>query len=366
MAEAGAVRISPDVRITFGMIVLNGEPFTRYNLRALYPWAHQIVVVEGACRAAAAVADARGHSSDGTLEELRRFCAEEDPDGKITVVTAEDEGHPDGFWPGEKDEMSRAYARRATGDHHWQVDVDEFYREEDMPRILEMLAQGADAVSFPTRSFWGGLQIETDGEYLRCHGARVYHRLFRWGPGYRYTTHRPPTVEDDRGRDLRAGRWVTAAALEGEGIFLYHYCLLLPKQVREKSTYYACVSWADFKDMERWAQETFFELKHPFRVCNVLQVPLSWLQEYRGPHPRQVREMIDDIRAGRHPRIVLRSTDDLLRVTGSPGYRAGRLVRRAWVFHGIPVARAGRRLAGRLLGGTRLESWLKGRRRRTP
>ena len=48
----------------------------------------------------------------------------------MTLVTAEDEGHPDGFWPGEKDEQSRAYASRATGDYLWQVDVDEFYRPE--------------------------------------------------------------------------------------------------------------------------------------------------------------------------------------------------------------------------------------------
>ena len=34
-------------RISFGIIVLNGEPFTRYNLRALYPFAHQIIVAEG-------------------------------------------------------------------------------------------------------------------------------------------------------------------------------------------------------------------------------------------------------------------------------------------------------------------------------
>lgn len=42
--------MSHQPRITFGMIVLNGEPFTRYNLRALYPFAHEIIVVEGAAR----------------------------------------------------------------------------------------------------------------------------------------------------------------------------------------------------------------------------------------------------------------------------------------------------------------------------
>ena len=43
-------------KITFGMIVLNGEPFIRYNLQALYPFAYQIIVVEGATIAAANVA----------------------------------------------------------------------------------------------------------------------------------------------------------------------------------------------------------------------------------------------------------------------------------------------------------------------
>ena len=39
-------------RITFGIIVLNGEPFVRYNLRSLYHFAHEIIVVEGAVQAA--------------------------------------------------------------------------------------------------------------------------------------------------------------------------------------------------------------------------------------------------------------------------------------------------------------------------
>jgi len=73
-------------RITFGMIVLNGEPFVRYNLRALYPFANQIIVVEGASPAAVRVATPDGHSRDSTMETLRRFQAEEDPEGKVTVV----------------------------------------------------------------------------------------------------------------------------------------------------------------------------------------------------------------------------------------------------------------------------------------
>ena len=90
-----------NTRVTFGMIVLNGEPFIRHNLQALYPFAHQIVVVEGACSSARANAMADGHSRDRTLTAIRDFKASSDPENKMIIVTAEDEGHPDGFWAGE-------------------------------------------------------------------------------------------------------------------------------------------------------------------------------------------------------------------------------------------------------------------------
>ena len=83
MTDSGA-----DTKITFGMIVLNGEPFVRYNLRAIYPFAHQIIVVEGASPAAVRVATPYGHSRDATLETLRQFQAEEDPEGKVMVVAS--------------------------------------------------------------------------------------------------------------------------------------------------------------------------------------------------------------------------------------------------------------------------------------
>src|SRR5688572_53959 len=124
-------------RISFGMIVLNGEPFVRYNLRALYPFAHQIIVVEGATPGAAAIASPDGHSTDGTLETLQHFKAEEDPENKLTIITR------DGFWP-EKDEMSQAYAELATGDYLWQIDTDEFYLPRDMERVLLLLQANPD------------------------------------------------------------------------------------------------------------------------------------------------------------------------------------------------------------------------------
>jgi hypothetical protein len=312
-------------RVTFGVIVLNGEPFTRYCLRSLYRYAHEIIVVEGASPAAAGIATPDGHSSDGTLAALRRFKAEEDPDDKMIIVTAEDEGHGDGFWAGEKVEQSRAYAARATGDYLWQVDIDEFYRDVDMRTVLDILARddGPTAMSFKMLTFWGDLGYRVDGWELR-RGKDNYHRLFKWGPGYRYLTHRPPTVCDERGVDLRRLRWLDAAATSALGVRLFHYSLLLPKQVREKGEYYqhAAHSHGVAADWDRWMTQSYLTLTKPYRVHNLRKHP-SWLLRYEAEHPQQVRAMMSDLRAGRVA-ADLRQTADIERLLRSWWYPLGR------------------------------------------
>lgn len=286
-------------RITFGIIVLNGEPFTRYCLRSLYPFAHQIVVVEGGHEDTRAVATPDGHSIDGTLDALRRFKAEEDPLDKLEIVTR------DGFWP-KTDELgrhrthqSRAYAERATGDYLWQVDIDEFYRPEDMQAVIAMLRERRDvsAVSFRTRSFFGGLRYVAES-WDHLDGTRDFNRLFRWGPGYSYVTHEPPTVVDDRGRDLRTLHWVRADDMARRGVFLYHYESLIPWQVEQKVRIYQdekpdwCAGLVD------WAQSSYFHLHHPYRVHREYRSP-SWLRRFDGSHPPEAVRMMSDVVMGR-------------------------------------------------------------------
>ncbi len=304
-------------KITFGIIVLNGEPFTRYCLRQIYPWAHEIIVVEGACPGAAAVATEDGHSSDGTLEALERFKEEGDPDGKLTIVTRE------GFWS-EKDEMSQAYAERATGDWLWQVDVDEFYRDEEVEGLLRYLGEHPEttAVSFEQIGFWGSPRVRCDSLYLLLHNMREYHRLFRWGPEYTYVTHRPPTVTDAAGQDLREQHWLDARQSKKQGIRLYHASLLLPKQVREKCAYYANADWARRTGAEEWAERCYFGLEQPFRVHNVYQ-HRSWLEAYDGPLPAQLEALWEDLQTGKletDPRPM----EDVEQLLQSPRYRAQR------------------------------------------
>jgi len=308
-------------RVTFGIIVLNGEPFTRYNLRALYPFAHEIIVVEGASPAAAASATSDGHSSDGTLDALRGFKANEDPENKLVIVTAEDDGHPNGFWPGEKDEQSRAYARRATGEYLWQVDIDEFYHAEDMRRVLALLRRdpSISGVAFEWINFWGGFGYVADGwEYRRVirrlGGNR---RVMRWGTGYVYATHRPPTVLDEKGRDVFRLNWISYRVMARLGIYCYHYGMVFPSQARQKTAYYLS-AFESHRTMQKWYDSTYLHLRRPFHVLHGLP-SVSWLERFRGEHPVQAELLQRDIDSG-SMRIDLRQTGDIEAILASRTY----------------------------------------------
>ena len=310
-------------KVTFGIIVLNGEPFTRYCLRSLYPFAHEIIVVEGGHENALDVSTPDGHSTDQTLEVLQRFKAEEDPEDKVQIVVR------DGPWP-QKDEFgnsktpqSRAYAERATGDYLWQVDIDEFYRPEDMTRVLGMLQADPKitAVSFNVRPFWGGYGYVSDGWYWR-RGSLTFHRLFKWGPGYKYRTHQPPTVVDERGRDLRGLDWVSGDEMARHGIRLFHYDHVFPEQVRNKAMFYRRQAPKVCAEILGWADAGFFELRRPYHVERHYWLP-AWIERYDGPHPPEAERMLADIREGRLD-VELRRTDDVERLLASRRYRAGR------------------------------------------
>jgi hypothetical protein len=305
-------------RISFGIIVFNGDPFIRYNLRALYPFAHQILVVEGACIAAKNIATSDGHSTDNTLEILHQFKRDEDAENKLEIITR------DGFWS-EKDEQSQAYAEKATGDFLWQVDIDEFYKPEDMATIINMISEdpSISGASIKQLAFWGGFDYLTDGFYLRG-GASHFRRLFRWGPAFTYVTHRPPTVLDSSSRDLCSLNWIDAEKLTAKGLFIYHYAFVFPKQVLEKSEYYGQADWSPQPLAKEWAKQSYMNLRKPYRIHNEYN-SLSWLERFHGEHPPQIRALISDIQNGK-VKVDLRQTSDIEKLLRSPSYKIGRSV----------------------------------------
>lgn len=313
-----------DIKITFGMIVLNGEPFVKYNLTAIYPFAHQIIIVEGACLSAVSVARPDGHSSDGTLETLYHFKREMDPENKVTIVTAVDEGYEDGFWP-EKDEMSRAYAKRATGNYLWQIDSDEFYHEKEMVRLMDVLrVQKPDMVTFPMIAFWGSPDYIVDGFYHIRDKHDQIPRLFAWGPGYTYATHRPATVFDEHGVDLRKKHCLRASDLKRIRIYMYHYSILFPHQVFNKVRYYKHLLNSR---IDSWEESVFLRLEKPFRAHNVYQ-HISWLEPFRGENPASILEMMADIR-NQTVKVAQRDCTDVENLLAKRHYRIATTLLRA-------------------------------------
>ena len=303
-------------RISFGILVLNGEPFIRYLLRSIYPFAYQILIAEGAC--AGAVGHHQGHSTDGTLQTLEEFCRCEDPEGKVQIITRE------GLW-GEKTQQCRAFAEKAKGDYLWVCGVDEFYTPAALEAVLEELEKdpSVDMLSFDQTTFWGSIDVWVDGWYLhRGWVRRGVPRVFKWGPGYRYVEHRPDTVVDSSGTDLRRGKWLDNRHTRRWGVRMLHYSLLFPKQVAEKSAYYQRAEWAQLQRAAEWAESTWWRLEHPYRVHNAGGGP-SWLQTYEGDHPPAILEMWNLIASGELGGET-RGVTDALAIMATPKYRAGR------------------------------------------
>ena len=316
--ELGKALLEREPKISVGIIVLNGEPFIRYCIRALYAHAHEIIVAEGAALCSKQFGGPDGHSTDGTCETLRRVKEEEDPEDKIIIVQRE------GNWA-SRDEQSSAYAARATGDYLWQVDSDEFYTPAAIEQVRAMLAADPtiSGARFRWHIFWGGKDYVTDGFFQRQGGGDV-NRLFRWGPGYRYGNHwKGPMVVDAEGQPVKdTGRWIEAEETAEAGIYCYHYSLTFPSQVFMKTSIYnsgADPTNAQFSETDRWAFDIWRDLKNPFRVHNRYEHP-AWLRRFEDPHPPAAETMFADIAADRL-KWETRPTEDVEALLSSRRYR---------------------------------------------
>jgi len=302
-------------KITFGIIVLNGEPFLRYNLRSIYPFAHQVIIVEGAVTSASENATPDGHSRDETLEEIYRFKDKEDKKNIVQIITR------DGFW-NEKDEMSIAYVEKATGGYLWQIDIDEFYHARDIQRVIDIIGKdkSISGLSFYWKNFWGGFDYVANGwEYrdsvCRMNGIR---RIFKWGKNFQYISHRPPTIADGKNRDLCDLNWIGPDVTSKLGIYCYHYGMVFPKQAKEKMRYYSNM-WQSHKNMDNWYKDTYRQLKFPFRILHGTKPP-SWLTRFKGQHPEAVKQLVHDLKSGKI-KLDFRRTDDIENLLNSRCYK---------------------------------------------
>ncbi|MHC5060099.1 MAG: glycosyltransferase [Planctomycetota bacterium] len=217
-----------DLKFSFIMIVLNGMPFIEYSLRAIYDFAHEIIIAEGAVADCMFAAKPDGSSRDGTVEFIKSFP---DPQNKIKLIQAK--------WP-EKCEMQNEALKHVTGDYVWLIDSDEVYKRSDLEKINQLLRKDPSItqVNFIPDNFWKGLDYIFVSPMFFEH-PHHYRRLFKYVPGAQFITHRPPTmVWPDSSVTTEQMHLLDGSQTRQMGIVLYHYSYVEPGQVAQKMEYY--------------------------------------------------------------------------------------------------------------------------------
>ena len=213
------------MKITFGMIVFNGNYVLKEAIESIYPYAHQILVAEGPVQ----YWQDEGYqtSNDGTNDVLSQLY---DPDHKITIVHSQYK---------EKDDQCNMYMSlmKPDTDYVWNLDCDEVFKPKDTEKVLELLEKEKyTSVGFKSQTFYGGFEryltgFEENAEFIRI--RKVY-------PGSYWSTHRPPTVAHVvKAEDRLPEKHLNYNVLADEhDVRMYHYSYVFPHQVFNKIKYY--------------------------------------------------------------------------------------------------------------------------------
>jgi hypothetical protein len=210
--------------------------------------------------------------------------------------------------------MSQAFASIATGNYLWELGMDEFYLEEDFQKVISILEKdpAITAISFKMKSFWGGIDYSDESPIFGD-----IDRIFKFGPGYKYINHRPPTAVNEYGKNLRDIKFINGSTMaRRHGIYMHHYYMIFPFQAKAKTVYYSKVFNKNFYN---WLDNNYLKLSDPFHINNNFW-KISWLRKYNGQHPKQIIKMMEDIKSGQL-KIDLRDNSDVDVLLASPKYK---------------------------------------------
>lgn len=210
------------MKVTFAMIVLNSDFVFKQVLQSIYPYAHKIIISEGAVK----YWQDKGvtMSTDRTIEILYKFP---DPENKIVKIHGQYE---------EKDDQCRAFMQHVPidTDYLWCIDADEVFKDVDIRKTFNVLqSRQPSSIGFKSNTFYGGFS-HTIGGFERNHNFK---RVLKYAPNAFYATHRPPTLKVNG--NIPEGANIKGNELyERYGIEMYHYSYVSARQVKEKLKYY--------------------------------------------------------------------------------------------------------------------------------
>jgi hypothetical protein len=283
------------MKITFGMIVLNGNQVLEECLSSVYPYAHQILIAEGPVK----YWQEQGisTSNDGTNKILDSFP---DPDGKIKIIHSQ---------YNEKDDQCNAYMSlvKPDTDYIWNLDCDEIFKPEDIEKIIKLLQQERyTSVGFKSLTFYGGFDryltgFEERAEFIRI--RKVY-------PGSFWRTHRPPTMSHIVPQNKRlVEKHLDYNTLSDQyGVRMYHYSYVFPDQVYNKIQYYE-----KFLNKQNTIRDYFNNVYLPWvlggeKDKNIVEDKYLGVHEF-SPHQRGECRTAPFL--GQHPNIINVNIDSL-------------------------------------------------------
>lgn len=246
------------------MIVFNAESTLPRNMLTLcveniLPYAHEVIIVEGATKAS------NGHPFDGHTESFTKNGRS--TDGTIFRIRELELKHQKvkgiigkGFWPG-KTSMCNAAANMATGNYILQLDSDEFYKPEDMEKIIHLLESNPQLsqVDFYANCFIGSFNLvidETNGS--RWGNDISWRRIFHHTPGKSYWERHEPPVFMDQGLPTYDKQVFTRDMTLNMGIKMFHYSYVHEPQFKFKEKFYGNPEYG--KAWDRYVQTGQMEI----------------------------------------------------------------------------------------------------------
>lgn len=279
------------MKIAAQFITFNGNFILDAILDTIYPYFSPIVIVEGPV--GYYVGKGHRHSTDGTIELIESYP---DPQGKIKLIS--------GQWE-EKDQMVNAALPYIPDDTQfiWHFDDDECHYPEVIQKVIDVLKTGRwDSISFRSLCFYGGFdRIWGDNSYEQNF---EFHRVQRIQPGWRWATHRPPTIcAIGDGRPWREHDHLAFFA------GMPHYSYIWPSRVKSKTEYIfeslspgRCIPdyfrqvylpWVRGNDAEKQAIEDRFNGTH--EIPPELRGPCR-TQPFTHPHPPAIEKRLPQLR----------------------------------------------------------------------
>ena len=253
-------------KLTFGMIVCNGEQFISHSLKHVYDYADEIIIVEGAVEKFASIIGSMT-STDQTVNLIKEFISHYDLKKKIKLISSKEFQKP---WQ-NKVEMQNVIASYTTGEYFIKQDVDEFYDMNGLLNEIDRLEKekGRMMINYRSHHFWGDLDHVIVGANFNDKQTRVW----KWKSSYRHVGSINIFVDTTNN--------VVLSPTSGNGLAsedtLFHYSYLYSNRARKSVLeYYHNRGLGDHADVRQaWICRDIkllqdgrtvkkIEVKHPF------------------------------------------------------------------------------------------------------